>query len=499
MLLPLSFYATLKAEQPFYGHPTKMSLSVKGKVRGKSKKSSIKESTKPSTVLSSEEISNVPSCIKSDDAPKGNIPKKDAVFFKGEHLAVRNAEGSFYLCQTLQQIYKTSKKIRIQWLSEKPESNPKKDIYIPEYYDRTEFETILTSVELDKHGKKMFKLPKEEEERIKNILKRAFDKESGLLNEKDVRLTEDNPDGLDISIYKDEDQLKELERRKRIEERKKSKKGRQKNNLGVNQSNSINDDTACKKSSQSTEGGKQECIDKDDEKPDLSTDKLSKTLKRARNSSDSKPTRGATKSNKDASLNKEIEIEEKPVTDVAKSPRKGLTRRFSDVVPAEKPSAPANAMNLKKKTSSADLKNKKADVDKSIVSAKFDKPNTKLESKIKNIQGNAKVVASTKTAQKPAKRKAEKEVFEFEDDFEEEVMPLPKKRAPPKIEEPKLEPVKDVETKTNNASTKGDIKKNKESAKSDDKKAVKKSTDVTESLADTPPEPSQRGRGRPKK
>ena len=48
---------------------------------------------------------------------------------------------------------------------------------------------------MDKHGKKMFKLPKEEEERIKNILKRAFDKESGLLKEKDVRLTEDNPDG----------------------------------------------------------------------------------------------------------------------------------------------------------------------------------------------------------------------------------------------------------------------------------------------------------------
>ena len=59
------------------------------------------------------------------------------LYWRGEHLAVRNAEGSFYLCQTLQQIYKTSKKIRIQWLSEKPESNPKKDIYIPEYYDRT--------------------------------------------------------------------------------------------------------------------------------------------------------------------------------------------------------------------------------------------------------------------------------------------------------------------------------------------------------------------------
>ena len=59
------------------------------------------------------------------------------LYFRGEHLGVRNAEGSFYLCQTLQQIYKHSKKIRIQWLSEKPESNPKKDIYIPEYYDQT--------------------------------------------------------------------------------------------------------------------------------------------------------------------------------------------------------------------------------------------------------------------------------------------------------------------------------------------------------------------------
>ena len=304
---------------------------------------------------------------------------------------------------------------------------------------------------------------------------------------------------VDISIYKDEDQLKELERRKRIEERKKSKKGRQKNNLGVNKSNSINDDTASKKTSHSTEEGKQECIDEDDEKPDLSRDNLSKTVKRAQNSSNAKSSRAATKSSKDAIVNKEVEIEEKPITEVAKSPRKGLTRRFSDVVPAEKPSAPSNAMNLKKETSTADLKNKKANVDKSIYSAKLDKPNTKLESKIKNIQGNAKVVASTKIAQKPAKRKAEKEVFEFEDDFEEEVMPLPKKRAPPKIEEPKLEPVKDIETKANNASIKGDIKKNKESAKSDDNKAVETSTNVTESKADKPPETSKRGRGRPKK
>lgn len=60
---------------------------------------------------------------------------------------------------------------------------------------KLEFETILTSVYLGKHGKKMYKLAKSEEERIRNILKRAFDKESGKLSEKDVSLTEDNPDG----------------------------------------------------------------------------------------------------------------------------------------------------------------------------------------------------------------------------------------------------------------------------------------------------------------
>ena len=57
--------------------------------------------------------------------------------FRGEHLAVRNAEGSFYLCQALQQIYKTSKKIRIQWMGVKSGDNPNKDLFIPEYYDKT--------------------------------------------------------------------------------------------------------------------------------------------------------------------------------------------------------------------------------------------------------------------------------------------------------------------------------------------------------------------------
>ena len=87
-----------------------------------------------------------------------------------------------------------------------------------------EFETILTSVELDKlpsapaaaskteggsakskKGKKKsggsgapamqrrFRLPKEETERIERLLQRSVDRESG--KECDLNVTEDNPDG----------------------------------------------------------------------------------------------------------------------------------------------------------------------------------------------------------------------------------------------------------------------------------------------------------------
>ena len=57
-------------------------------------------------------------------------------------MAVRNADGGFFLCVSMQNVYKkapsvVSKKVTIQWLSEAPENNPDKDIYVPEYYDKT--------------------------------------------------------------------------------------------------------------------------------------------------------------------------------------------------------------------------------------------------------------------------------------------------------------------------------------------------------------------------
>ena len=63
------------------------------------------------------------------------------------------------------------------------------------YFNFVEFETILTSVELEKKDKKMFKLEESENQRINKILQKAVDKETGKLSEDDESLTEDNPDG----------------------------------------------------------------------------------------------------------------------------------------------------------------------------------------------------------------------------------------------------------------------------------------------------------------
>jgi len=165
-------------------------------------------------------------------APPASQPKKkgDPVFFKDEYMAVRNAEGSFYICKAMQNIFLGSKNIKIQWLSnEDPvvpaKDNPDGDIFAHDFYDKTEFETILTSVELEKtlgRSKRMI-LPEEELERIKKILQRAVDKAAGKLDLSDL-LTEDNPDGLDISLYKGEDQLDEIERKRKGEEKKIEKK-----------------------------------------------------------------------------------------------------------------------------------------------------------------------------------------------------------------------------------------------------------------------------------
>jgi len=157
--------------------------------------------------------------------------KKEPVFFKDEHLAVRNEGDGFYICRAKQNIFLGSRGINIQWWSNEEDvipakDNPEKNIYAADFYDKTDFETILTSVELSRRpdkGRGML-LPKGELERINKILKKAQDKAAGTLNLDSMDLTEDNPDGLDISLYKGEDQLDEIDKRRKADEPKKKPK-----------------------------------------------------------------------------------------------------------------------------------------------------------------------------------------------------------------------------------------------------------------------------------
>lgn len=52
--------------------------------------------------------------------------------FRNEFLAVRNPEGSFYICQTFQNIHRSSSRIRIRWFTNLPN-----DEFTPDFCDVT--------------------------------------------------------------------------------------------------------------------------------------------------------------------------------------------------------------------------------------------------------------------------------------------------------------------------------------------------------------------------
>ncbi|XP_044762189.1 uncharacterized protein LOC123319340 [Coccinella septempunctata] len=139
--------------------------------------------------------------------------EKLIVFFKNEFLAVRNPEGSFYVCQAVQNIYKSSAKIRIRWLS-LDKNDKTNQIYIPDFYDHTDFDCILTNLNLERIEKGKFRLPPAEKERTDSILKRSLAAEKGE-EIPSPTVNEEHPDGLDLSLYKDENQLSKRRARKR--------------------------------------------------------------------------------------------------------------------------------------------------------------------------------------------------------------------------------------------------------------------------------------------
>ncbi|KAK2706169.1 hypothetical protein QYM36_016265 [Artemia franciscana] len=132
--------------------------------------------------------------VKKLSQPPKATEEKVTIFLKNEFLAVRNPEGSFYVCRTLQDVLRNSHNIKICWMTN--DKQPSKDIYVKDYNDKTDFECILTNLTMEKVDKDSFRLPEEEAKRTENILKRALDREKGVV---DASITEDNPDGSKLS------------------------------------------------------------------------------------------------------------------------------------------------------------------------------------------------------------------------------------------------------------------------------------------------------------
>lgn len=125
------------------------------------------------------------------------------VFHKGDFLAVRNESGSFYVCRTAQNVYKTSRKFKIQWLDDKSGH------YVPDFFDTTDFECVLTNLRMNKLSKQKYQLPKDERQRALNILQRAINVERGVVEVPDPRQVAE--DGVDVSILGCEEEKEVVE------------------------------------------------------------------------------------------------------------------------------------------------------------------------------------------------------------------------------------------------------------------------------------------------
>lgn len=96
-------------------------------------------------------------------------------------------------------VYKSSSKIKIRWLNELNEGKVDESgarSYMLDFYDVTDFECVLTTVDMDKVEGKVYELPEAEQTRIESILKKAIDVQKGIVPRPTV--TEENPDGCEF-------------------------------------------------------------------------------------------------------------------------------------------------------------------------------------------------------------------------------------------------------------------------------------------------------------
>lgn len=100
-------------------------------------------------------------------------------------------------------VYKSSSKIKIRWLDEQKKPASSEVVgrtYSLSYFDNTDFECVLTTVDLNKVEGKIYELEAAEQTRIESILKKAIDVEKGVAPRPTV--TEENPDGCTKSHWR---------------------------------------------------------------------------------------------------------------------------------------------------------------------------------------------------------------------------------------------------------------------------------------------------------
>ncbi|CAH0553387.1 unnamed protein product [Brassicogethes aeneus] len=189
-------------------------LTATGKLKRQRTRTQPYQSPLPELEIISKISSHTPRTKTQDE--------KLVVFYKNEFLAVRNSEGTFFVCQAVQNIYKSSSKIKIRWLSQ-AEDDKTGEIYTPDFYDLTDFDCILTNLNLTRVNKGKYRLPKAEKERTDSILNRSLAVEKGE-EVHEESFTEEHPDGLDISLYTEESQLNKKKGKKRKASPSKSEK-----------------------------------------------------------------------------------------------------------------------------------------------------------------------------------------------------------------------------------------------------------------------------------
>lgn len=83
-------------------------------------------------------------------------------FPRNEYLAVRNAEGGFYVCQAMQNVYRTTRKIKIRWLSQDKSLDPSGETYKPDFYDVTGISYLYIYFARQTDGKNSYLLSDDE-------------------------------------------------------------------------------------------------------------------------------------------------------------------------------------------------------------------------------------------------------------------------------------------------------------------------------------------------